>query len=221
MDLVELNKTRLKLQLQVINNEVKPGDTEAIKKFKVYFHGKQIGFEEIDFNKDCVFICPIDLLGLIGQFGLLKLNNISLHDTSTTAKHSTIRTTYMIVKSDEAKYARLDNEYQDVEEIPEQFRPTNFIYKDLVLWRLVLDAGLGSDLTMYRITQSLIENRNYSNKLNWMFFIGTEDQFISSYKLTTPYNLYVLACDIKQQATLNEVIKDKNITKRGTGGNLI
>lgn len=199
-ELKELNITRLKVQLEKIREEIKPGDSSIIKQFKIYHKGREINSSEIDFTQDCIFICDYDFLGILGYFGLLKVNKVSFEDYSTTAIHSRIRTNYMIVNSTEAKYARLDNEYQEVEDIPESFRPTNFISKDIVLWRLVIDPGIGKASTMYDVVKSLVMDRFYRNKLNWIFFIGTEEQFKETYNLEND-NTYLITNLIPKRQT--------------------
>lgn len=176
----ELNRTRVKLKMTDLINQVKPTTKETLLQSTIYKDGHKVTIKDIDFSKPFVIISQFDVLGLIGVLGLQRLNKVSIKDTTSNGSKSTINTDYMIVDSQEARYARAPLEYSYIADT-EQYQSISYMTKDLILWRLVSDSGAGDNNVMYRIVTSLIEERIMLNKLNWIFYIGTLESFNKQY----------------------------------------
>lgn len=176
----ELNRTRVKLKMTDLVNQVKPTSKELLLQSTIYKDGHKVTIKDVDFSKPLVIISQFDVLGLIGILGLQKLNKVSIKDTTSNGNKSTITTDYMIVDSQEARYSRAPLEYSYIADT-EQYQSISYINKDLILWRLVSDSGAGDNNVMYRIVTSLIEERIMLNKLNWIFYIGTLESFNKQY----------------------------------------
>ena len=177
---IELNRTRVKLKMTDLINQVKPTTKETLLQSTIYKDGHKVTIKDIDFSKPFVIISQFDVLGLIGVLGLQRLNKVSIKDTTSNGSKSTINTDYMIVDSQEARYARAPLEYSYIADT-EQYQSISYMTKDLILWRLVSDSGAGDNNVMYRIVTSLIEERIMLNKLNWIFYIGTLESFNKQY----------------------------------------
>lgn len=192
-DILELNKQRRNLYLNKIIEQIGTGQKESIKKMKVFHNNKEIQFNEIDFTKDCVFITPIDLLGIISYYGLLRINKVDIKDDTITGDRSRIKTNYMIVTALDAKVAHHASDL--TEDDLEGWFLENYSRKDLVIWSFQHNLGTGTlkeSTTIINSVRSLYETRKYGHKLNWMFYIGNETDFIQTFGLP-PINTYILS----------------------------
>lgn len=187
----KLNKDRIKLQLEKIFTNIKPNQQSLFSKYTIYKGDTRVDISKINFKKSVVFICDTDFLGVVGLYGMHQVNNLRLADTTTTAKYSTVRTSYMITNSQEAKYVRLPMEFDYIQN-EEQYQSTSYITKDIILWRLFKDAGLGDNNVMYRVCNSLIEEREFNQKVNWIFYIGTSKEFYEQYSVPVDIPVYEL-----------------------------
>lgn len=185
----DLNKKRVQLQLKKLFDNTTPKQAESFKRYKIFKNDKQVQLNDIDFNKSMIFICQSDFLGLLGIYGMHRVNNLKVGDTTTTARYSTVRTSYMITNSQEAKYSRLANDVDFVQG-EEQYMAISYITKDIVLWRLFSDAGLGDNNIMYRICSSLIDEREYSKKTNWIFYLGNKQDLYNQYSIPEHIPVY-------------------------------
>lgn len=190
-EIIKLNSVRMDLSLGKIKRLSYKGQRELFESSVIYENNKKITFNDIDFSSDCVFISNVDLLSVISYIGLIKVNHVDMKDDTLTGLRSQIRTSYMIVTSNDAKMAYVS--YGLVETDPDGWYLENYSNKDIVMWSLPKILGSGTDRdsnTIMNSINSLYELRRFNNKLNWMFFIGTEKEFNDIYRLSVRPNIY-------------------------------
>lgn len=207
-DFAQLNIKRVKLMTKDILNQIHKDDPIILKQCKIYKDGRLTELNNIDFNSSCIFLCPRDFLGVISYYGVLHVNKIKIPDTSSNGVNSRIKTTHMTVNSPDIRFSKIEinegREYEGID-MPESYKPINFIHKDIILWRLQKDEGLSNNEKMYRLCNQWIQDRFMMNKLNWLFYIGTEEEFLQTYGNSLNLPIY----HIKIQGTIPEVITNK------------
>lgn len=192
-DIISLNKKRVKIRAKEIIDQIHKQDPAIIKQCDFFYEGKKIDSKDINFKESCIFLTDHDLLGMIGYLGIMNINNVKIPDTTQAGNYSTIRTDFMTVNSPDIRFSKIEiNEGYGYEEIdmPESYKPINFMRKQLILWRLELDVGIGDSRKMYRLCNQWIKDRFATNKLDWLFFVGSEEQFINSYGNDLNFPIY-------------------------------
>lgn len=182
-DFAKKNVQRVNLKLQDLVREVQMSNQNKI--FKHYHITelktvKECTLEDIDFNKSVIFICSRDFLGYIGYYGLLKVNKVAFPDTTQSGIYSMIRTSYMIVESSDIRFSMIpqDSFYDPDRDfsLPESWNSINYVSKDICLWRLVLEVGIGDNNKMYNGCASWIAERYRTAKLDWVFFLTKQEK---------------------------------------------
>lgn len=210
--IIELNRQRIKVRASELINQIHKEDSSILKQCRFIKDGKIINSKDINFKESCIFIIDLtkDLLGAIGYLGLLKLDDIRIPDTTSNGQFSTIRTSFMTVNSPDIRFSKIEiNEgygYEGID-MPESYKPINFMKKDLILWRLELDVGIGDNWKMYRLCNQWIRDREATRKLNWLFFSGSEEQFLQTYgnDLNLPVYHVELSESIPKVKTMSSV----------------
>lgn len=193
-EIIKLNRDRVSHQLYKVTSHIKPDDKDIMNKATITHNNKVIKLQDIDFTKSCLFITSHELLGIIGMYGLQRLNNVHPKDSTPTARYSTIHTKYMIVNSQEALYSKLP---MDLIEVIEEYNPISYLTYDLVLWRLFKDKGIGDNNTMFRVVNSIIEERRATNKMDWLFFVGKPEDLPHEYEVQD-YETYIITSPISK-----------------------
>lgn len=187
---IELNRTRWKTQLSNLIDNIRPEHLTQFKTAHIYdSSGKEVKLSDIDFSTPLLFISTIDFSYLISVFGLLKLNNIPYEDLNYSGNNSRIRTTYMMVNSFTIRNSGLDWE-ESYKDLPEDWNPINFETKQLCMWRLVKEVGQGINEKMYNYSSERIYNRYMSNHNDWVFFLGTPEEYKQTYNIPVNFNTY-------------------------------
>lgn len=192
-EIIKLNKDRLGLKLKKLKDISYEGQSDLLKKAKFYHNDALVEFRDIDFTEDLIFVSQVDLLSVISYVGLLRLNKVDLNDTTLTGVRSRVSTEYMIITANDAKMAYVSYDLNEFD--PEGWFLENYSKKDLVLWNLPKILGSGTERdsnTIMNSINSIYEMRRFNNKLNWMFFIGTEQEFNSLYRLSIKSKVYVV-----------------------------
>lgn len=188
--IIDLNRTRWKLQLKDLLDSMRPGIKELFSKAHIYDSaGHEVSLSDIDFSTPLLFITPEDFLPLISIYGLLQLNNIPNEDLTPSGTNSRIRTSYMVVNSFTIRNSGLEWE-ESYSELPEDWNPINFETKQLCIWRLVKDVGQGDNKKMYNYCSERIYNRYLSNHNDWIFFIGSYEEYKKTYNIPIDLNIY-------------------------------
>ena len=192
-EMITLNRKRLNLTLKKLKDLSYVGQKELLSKASFHLNGHKIDFKDIDFTKDCIFISKLDLLSVLSYVGLIRLNNVDINDDTSTGLRSRISTDYMLITANDAKMAYVS--YDLTEFDPDGWRLENYLKKDLVIWSLPRILGSGTDrdtTTIINSINSIYEMRRFNNKINWMFFLGTEEEFKSIYNLNGLFNTYTI-----------------------------
>jgi hypothetical protein len=197
-ELVKLNTQRLKYQLSDFTSQLKPELIKRYKRMKIFdAFSNEVTLDDIDFNKSCIFISDIDILPYVTIYALQKINKVLFPDESSSGNHSRIRTNYLYVESPEIRYSKLDLSSVQMEIVPEMYKPSNFLTKELCIWRWVQDVGSGKDENMYRFCNERVWERYYRNQVDWIFFIGTVEEFNATYNSQFPFPVYCVDQNVK------------------------
>lgn len=192
-EIIDLNVKRLKIQLDKLLVQLRPESKEQFKKFKIYTDdGTAVDLSNIDFNKSCIFICPIDFLSLIGVYALQKINGVHYPDVTPQGSYSRIRTDYFIVESPDIRYSKIQTTYDEGEVVPEHYNSLNYLYKPIALWRLVDEVGQGSDQSMYDFCNFRLHERYLRNQIDWIFYLGTPESYKATYNIPLNYPVYII-----------------------------
>lgn len=201
-EIIDLNVKRTKIQLDKLLSQLRPETKEQFKQFKIYTDDDtQISLNNIDFNQSCVFICPTDFLSLIGVYALQKINKVQYPDTSLQGTHSRIRTDYMIVDSPDIRYSKLNTTFEEGEIVPDMYNSTNYIHKQVCLWRLLKDVGQGDNKKMYDFCNERLYERYLRNQIDWCFFIGTLQEYRETYNIPLNIPVYIIKFNGKQTSS--------------------
>lgn len=183
----ELNRNRRALQLKSIVNLLTQDQVKKILTAKIFFNSKLIKRSEVDFTKSCIFIMDYDFIGVLSYIGINSINHVNINDDSLSGNNSSIRTSYMIAESSDARYSIMAYDLSDND--PESWFKENYYKKDLIIWRLSKIIGTGTDKdrqSSIDSIKSILEQRQFTHKLDWFFFIGTEQEFTRLYDLKLP-----------------------------------
>lgn len=203
-EFIDLNKKRLQIQMSDLLKQYKPEMKKKFLKQGIFdAAGKEYKLMDIDFKKSCIFICTNDFLSLISVYGLQQINNVHFPDNTSQGLHSRIRTDYMIVESQDIKYSGVSLYVEDgTDDIPASYWPTSYLTKDVAIWRLQLTAGFGKDSTMYTYCNTRIRERYLRNQTDWIFFVGTPDDYRNTYNIDLDIPVYY----IRPRSSTNRVI---------------
>ena len=195
-EIIELNTKRVQIQLQKFLSQLRPEILEYCKHLRFEDNlGKECTLDDIDFNNSCLFICDVDILNYVSIYALQKINKVLYPDTTLSGHYSIIRTDYLVVPSTEIRYSKMDLSSVELEEVPEMYKPTSFLYKKLCIWDWVQDVGQGDNQSMYRFCNERLRERYDSNLLDWVFFRGTYEQFKNTYNTILPIPIYRVIAD--------------------------
>lgn len=217
---VQRNLKRINLQLKPLVNAYSQQQKEVFKAYKILYNENECKLEDIDFNKSLLFICNDDFLSYISYYGMLKINNVKFPDETQAGTYSMIRTSYMIIDSQDIRFSKIPmDSFYDLKRdglLPESWNSINYVKKDVCLWRLVSSVGIGDNDKMYEGCSSWITERYRNGKIDWLFYIGTYELFKKEYteiaKLNIPvYRIVPNGTKVKQVNTTvsNGSRKDK------------
>ena len=209
------NIKRINLKLKPLVNEYSNKQKEVFKNYKILKNNIEINLEDIDFNKSLVFICNEDFLSYISYFGLIKINNVVVPDNTTAGTYSMIRTSYMIVDSQDIRFSKIpmDSFYQEKRDglLPDSWNSINYVTKDICLWRLVSSVGIGDDDKMYEGCYSWIAERYMNGKIDWIFYIGNIERFKKEYEKIFNLEIPTYIIVPKGQKTVTNTTKKHNV----------
>lgn len=192
-DIIKLNRDRLDLHLKKLKDLSYDGQKGLLTTSVITKDDKVVKLNDIDFKDDCVFISNSDILSVLSYVGIILLNNIDLKDTTLTGTKSRITSTYMVVTANDAKLAYVSSGLTEFD--PDGWRLENYVLHDLVIWNLPKILGVGTEKdtnTIINSINSLYEMRKFNNKINWMFFVGSEKEFNDIYGSVGLFNKYVI-----------------------------
>ena len=181
-----------------------------------------VSLEDIDFTKPMIFICREDFSSYISYYGLLKINNVRVPDTTDAGTYSVINTTFMVVDSQDIRFSKIPTDSFYIEDrdgkIPDSWNSINYVKKDLCIWRLVSDVGIGDNEKMYTGCYSWISERIRNGLLDWIFYIGDNVKFKSEYvdiaNLQLPVYLLESDLETKTTVTTNGTVKSTPVNTR-------
>ena len=211
------NIKRINLKLKELVNDYSNRQKEVFKQYEIVRDGKKYTLDEVDFTKPMIFICNEDFLSYISYYGILKINNVRVPDTTQDGTYSMIRTSFMIADSTNVKmsWVPMDTFY-DMErdgDVPVSWVGMNYQKKDLILWRLVSSVGIGDDNKMYEGSYSHIAQRYRSGKLDWIFYIGSQETFQQDYKSIYDLHFPTYVIKLKQQKKEKKVKEEPQTVK--------
>lgn len=216
---IQRNLKRINLQLKPLVNAYSQQQKEVFKAYKILYNENECKLEDIDFNKSLLFICNDDFLSYISYYGMLKINNVKFPDETQAGTYSMIRTSYMIIDSQDIRFSKIPmDSFYDLRRdglLPESWNSINYVKKDVCLWRLVSSVGIGDNDKMYEGCSSWITERYRNGKIDWLFYIGTYELFKKEYteiaKLNIPvYKIVPNGTKVKQiNTTVSNSRKDK------------
>lgn len=204
-DKIKLNKTRRHILLKDVMDLCTEDQLKKLKKASIMKDGKKISFDEIDFNKDCLFITNSDLLPSISCLGLLNINHMDVRDSSLTGTQSRLLVSYMLATAADAKLAQVMNDLSDSD--PDSWRLGNYSSKDLIIWNMSTYLGTGTEKDTNTISSSVSSihaMRKFIGKRDWMFFTGTEKQFKDLFNIQIE-DTYIVNTPIVKSNTSKEV----------------
>ena len=192
---VQRNLKRINLQLKPLVNTYSQQQKEIFKSYKILYNENECKLEDIDFNKSLLFICNDDFLSYISYYGMLKINNVKFPDETQAGTYSMIRTSYMIIDSQDIRFSKIPmDSFYDLKRdglLPESWNSINYVKKDVCLWRLVSSVGIGDNDKMYEGCSSWITERYRNGKIDWLFYIGTYELFKKEYTEIAKLNIPV------------------------------
>lgn len=181
----ERNIKRINLKLKSLVNIFSKKQKAEFKKYKIYREGKEYKLEDINFNEPMIFICPEDFSSYISYYGIIKINHVKFPDNTEAGIYSRINTTFMVVDSQDIRFSKIPTEsFYDLDrdgKMPESWNSINYVKKDLCIWRLVSDVGIGDNEKMYSGCYSWISERIRNGHLDWIFYLGPLNKFTSEY----------------------------------------
>lgn len=211
-DFVKKNIERVNVRLPDLVRGVRmTNQAQSFSKYKIIdssdSRGVEVPLDSIDFSHSIIFICDQDFLSYISYYGMLKMNNVVYPDNSQSGINSLIHTSYMIVESADIRFSKIpqDSFYDERRDIvlPESWNSINYVTKDICLWRLVVDVGIGDNDKMYAGCFSWIAERTRMGKIDWIFFIGTKEDFLKYYGQVSKLGLQQYQIKERQVADTN------------------
>lgn len=180
------NIKRINLKLKPLVNIFSKKQKEVFKNYSIIRNKTLYTLDKINFNEPMVFICNEDFSSYISYYGIIKINNVKVPDTTEAGTYSVINTKFMIADSQDIRFSKIPiDSFYDLERdgnLPESWNSINYVKKDLVIWRLVSDVGIGDNDKMYTGCYSWISERIRQGLLDWIFYIGSKEQFEKEYK---------------------------------------
>lgn len=180
------NIKRINLKLKPLVNIFSKKQKEVFKNYSIIRNKTLYTLDKINFNEPMVFICNEDFSSYISYYGIIKINNVKVPDTTEAGTYSMINTKFMIADSQDIRFSKIPiDSFYDLERdgnLPESWNSINYVKKDLVIWRLVSDVGIGDNDKMYTGCYSWISERIRQGLLDWIFYIGSREQFEKEYK---------------------------------------
>lgn len=196
-ELYNMNVNRIKVQLKEFFDQLKPEIVERCRDMTILdSFGNKISLDDINFNESCIFVSDFNILPYFTIYALQKINKVCYPDPSISGHYSRITTDYLYVESNEARYSKLDLSSVQMEVVPEMYKPNNYLFKELLIWRLSKDVGQGVNENMYRLCNERLEERYYKNLKDWAFFIGTLDEFKATYNTPLPIPVYEVKSNV-------------------------
>lgn len=180
------NIKRINLKLKPLVNIFSKKQKEVFKNYSIVRNKTLYTLDKINFNEPMIFICNEDFSSYISYYGIIKINNVKVPDTTEAGTYSVINTKFMIADSQDIRFSKIPiDSFYDLERdgnLPESWNSINYVKKDLVIWRLVSDVGIGDNDKMYTGCYSWISERIRQGLLDWIFYIGSKEQFEKEYK---------------------------------------
>lgn len=180
------NIKRINLKLKPLVNIFSKKQKEVFKNYSIIRNKTLYTLDKINFNEPMIFICNEDFSSYISYYGIIKINNVKVPDTTEAGTYSVINTKFMIADSQDIRFSKIPiDSFYDLERdgnLPESWNSINYVKKDLVIWRLVSDVGIGDNDKMYTGCYSWISERIRQGLLDWIFYIGSKEQFEKEYK---------------------------------------
>lgn len=211
-DFAKLNTRRIKYQLNSFFQELTPEILAFCKNMVIYDKNKKkVSLDDIDFNKSCIFVCDYNILPYVSIYALEKINNVLVPDPTPSGEYSRIRTNYVVALSTEIRYSKLDLTSVELEEVPEMYKPTTYLYKKLCIWRWTKDVGQGDNESMYRFCNERLHERLNFNLMDWVFFEGSLSEFNSTYKTFLPIPVYEVLKKGSKPRVITNTSKDDSI----------
>ena len=205
------NIKRINLKLKPLVNIFSKKQKEVFKNYSIIRNKALYTLDKINFNEPMVFICNEDFSSYISYYGIIKINNVKVPDTTEAGTYSVINTKFMIADSQDIRFSKIPiDSFYDLERdgnLPESWNSINYVKKDLVIWRLVSDVGIGDNDKMYTGCYSWISERIRQGLLDWIFYIGSREQFEKEYKDIAALQLPTY--EIKLSSTVR-VVKAEN-----------
>lgn len=209
----ELNITRMRYALKEFIDMIRPELMERYKSLRLtdLSNNRTISFEDIDFNQSLIFISDIPILPYVSIYGLQKINKVLIPDPTSDGSYSRIKTNYGVVESNEIRYSKLDLSSVQMEEVPEMYKPSSFLNKELCIWKFGVDVGQGDNKAMYRFCNERLDERYNRNQLDWIFFVGTLEQFRQTYNTQLPIlKIYANSGTVVDSTSDDSAVEESN-----------
>lgn len=207
-EIVKMNIDRVNYRLKDLVVSCSKSQRELFPKYCILNNGKEKTLEDIDFKKSLIFICDKDFLAYISYYGMLKINDIRFPDTTQSGTYSMIKTSYMIVDSQDIRFSKIpmDAFYQEKRDglLPESWNSINYVIKDVCLWRLVSSVGIGEDRKMYDGCYSWISERFRNGKIDWIFYVGSPKSFMEEYDNVSLLDIPIYTLVRKESSASNK-----------------
>lgn len=204
-EIIKLNVDRVRRQLKEFFRLLRPELLEHYKSLVITDEfGSEVSLDDIDFSGSCIFISDFFLLPYISIYALQKINKVLYPDTTLSGHYSMIRTDYLYMESNEARYTKLDLSSVELESVPEMYKPTSPLTKDLCIWKFSKDVGQGDNAAMYRMCNERLEERYFRNQKDWVFFVGSLDDFKKTYNTQLPIPVYIVTSKVAVEVKKNQ-----------------
>lgn len=221
-EVVKLNIDRVNQRLKDLVISSSKTQRKLFSKYNIYLGGKKVTLDNIDFKQSLIFVCDMDFLAYISYYGMLKVNNIHFPDTTQSGTYSMIKTSYMIIDSQDIRFSKIpmDAFYQEKRDglLPDSWNSINYVIKDICLWRLVSSVGIGEDKKMYDGCYSWISERYRNGKIDWIFYIGSMTEFIEEYKNVSLLDIpvyHLIQGEVKEESKKTKQTTSSNVKKLG------
>ena len=200
------NIKRINMKLKPLVNIYTKDQKTSFKDYKIFRDKKPCNLEDVDFTRSAIFICKEDFSSYLAYYGILKINNVKFPDETESGAYSVINTSFMVVNSQDIRFSKIPiDSFYDMNrdgKLPESWNSINYVKKDLCVWRLVSDVGIGDNDKMYEGCYSWISERYRSGKLDWIFYVGSPETFVNEYTDIAKLNLPIYL--IKSKTTKKE-----------------
>lgn len=203
-DNAKRNIKRINLKLKPLVNTYSNDQKARFKNYRIYTNdNKQCTLDSIDFTRTVIFICSEDFSSYLSYYGIIKINNVKFPDNTESGAYSVINTSFMIINSQDIRFSKIPiDSFYDMNrdgKLPDSWNSINYVKKDLCIWRLVSDVGIGDNDKMYDGCYSWISERYRGGKLDWIFYIGSIETFTKEY--TDIVNLHLPVYILKPRSS--------------------